>query len=39
MSASAIVLMALAMTLVWGGLIASTVFLIRRPEVTEWPEA
>ena len=37
MTPTAITLFALSATLVWGGLIASTIYLIRRPEVPAYP--
>jgi hypothetical protein len=37
MSADAVILLAVAILIVWGGLAASAVFLIRRPEVATWP--
>ncbi|MDR1426871.1 MAG: methionine/alanine import family NSS transporter small subunit [Bifidobacteriaceae bacterium] len=37
MNADAIALLAVAIVIVWGGLVASVVFLIRRPEVAVWP--
>lgn len=39
MSATAVTLLAVAVTVVWGGLAASIVALMRRPEVTEGPWA
>lgn len=38
MSAIAIVFLIIAVVLVWGGLLASTVFLARTPEVDAYPE-
>lgn len=38
MSAIAIVFLVIAVVLVWGGLLASTVFLSRRPEIETYPE-
>ncbi len=38
MSASAVALMVLSMVAIWGGLIASSIFLARKPEVATWPE-
>ncbi|GAA1605954.1 methionine/alanine import family NSS transporter small subunit [Leucobacter chromiireducens] len=37
MTPIAITFLVLALTIIWGGLIASTVFLARRPEVAEYP--
>lgn len=37
MTPLAIFCLALALTIIWGGLIASTVYLMRRPEVSEYP--
>lgn len=37
MTGSAVALLLLAIVLVWGGLIASVVFLVCRPEPTTWP--
>lgn len=37
MTPVAIVILVVALVVVWGGLIASTVFLLRRPEVAEYP--
>lgn len=37
MSATAVVFLALAMIIIWGGLIASIVFLVRRSEVASYP--
>lgn len=37
MTPIAIVFLVLALAIVWGGLIASTVFLSRRPEVETYP--
>jgi hypothetical protein len=37
MTPTAIALFALSATLVWGGLIASTVYLIRHPHVSAYP--
>ncbi|MCB2411954.1 methionine/alanine import family NSS transporter small subunit [Demequina sp. TTPB684] len=37
MTPSAIILFVLAAVLVWGGLIASTIHLIRRPEASHYP--
>lgn len=37
MTPLAIVFLVLAIVIVWGGLVASTVFLRRRPEVAEYP--
>ncbi|MDR1387870.1 MAG: methionine/alanine import family NSS transporter small subunit [Propionibacteriaceae bacterium] len=38
MTDTAIVFMILAMVIIWGGLLASVAFLIRRPELKVWPE-
>ncbi|MDR2279246.1 MAG: methionine/alanine import family NSS transporter small subunit [Gordonia sp. (in: high G+C Gram-positive bacteria)] len=38
MTATSIVLMLIATCIVWGGLIASIVFLIRNPEVVDLPD-
>lgn len=38
MSAIAIVFLIIAVVLVWGGLVVSTVFLARRPEIDAYPE-
>ncbi|KAM9865937.1 hypothetical protein ACIFOC_01564 [Leucobacter aridicollis] len=38
MTPIAITFLVLALTIIWGGLIASTVFLARRPEVAAYPE-
>ena len=38
MSAIAIVFLAIAIVLVWGGLLVSAVFLSRRPEVEAYPD-
>lgn len=37
MTPIAITFLILALTIIWGGLIASTVFLLRRPEVAQYP--
>lgn len=37
MTATAITLFALSAVLVWGGLIASTIHLMRRPEALSYP--
>lgn len=37
MSATAIVFLILSIVLVWGGLVASTVFLARQPEPSHFP--
>lgn len=37
MTPTAITLLALSAVLVWGGLIASTIHLIRHPEATTYP--
>jgi len=37
MTPTAITLLALSAVLVWGGLIASTIHLIRHPEVSAYP--
>lgn len=37
MTPIAISFLVLALIIIWGGLIASTVFLMRRPEVAEYP--
>ncbi|WP_125099784.1 methionine/alanine import family NSS transporter small subunit [Leucobacter chromiireducens] len=37
MTPIAIAFLILALVIIWGGLIASTVFLMRRPEVAEYP--
>ncbi|SNU00873.1 Putative methionine and alanine importer, small subunit [Ruaniaceae bacterium KH17] len=37
MTPIAIVFLVLALAIIWGGLIASTVFLSRRPEVEAYP--
>jgi len=37
MNTSAIILLILAVVLVWGGLIASIMFVRARPNVTTWP--
>lgn len=37
MTPIAIVFLVLAFAVVWGGLIASAIFLARRPEVAEYP--
>lgn len=38
MTPIALVFMVLAFVVVWGGLVASTIFLARRPEVVEYSE-
>ena len=38
MTGEAISFMVLAMAIVWGTLIAAVIFLIRRPEITTWPD-
>ncbi|MDR1790997.1 MAG: methionine/alanine import family NSS transporter small subunit [Propionibacteriaceae bacterium] len=38
MSPIAIALMAISMFIIWGGLAASAVFLVRNQEVTVYPE-
>ncbi|GAA1568523.1 hypothetical protein U746_0598 [Mycolicibacterium mucogenicum 261Sha1.1M5] len=38
MTPIAITFLVLALTIIWGGLIASTVFLARRSEVAAYPE-
>ncbi len=38
MSAAAVSLMVLSMIAIWGGLIASSIFLARKPELSTWPE-
>ncbi|MGO2139027.1 MAG: methionine/alanine import family NSS transporter small subunit [Leucobacter sp.] len=37
MTPIAITFLVLALTIIWGGLIGSTVFLAKRPEVTAYP--
>lgn len=37
MTTIAISFLVLALLIVWGGLVASTIFLIRRPEVPGYP--
>jgi hypothetical protein len=37
MTATPIVLMVLAMLIIWGSLVASSVFLAVKPEVSQWP--
>lgn len=38
MSSEAIALMVVSLVVVWGGLLASIVALVRRPERTDWPD-
>lgn len=38
MSTVAIVFLIISVTLIWGGLLASVVFLARQPEVETYPE-
>lgn len=37
MTPVAVLFLVLALLVVWGGLIASAVFLVRRPELAEYP--
>lgn len=37
MTTTAILFLALALLIIWGGLVASIVFLVRFPEVTHFP--
>lgn len=37
MTPIAISFLVLALIIIWGGLIASTIFLLRRPEIAEYP--
>lgn len=37
MTSSAIVLMVISLVVLWGGLAASIVAIVRRPDRTDWP--
>ncbi|MGW2093503.1 methionine/alanine import family NSS transporter small subunit [Promicromonospora sukumoe] len=38
MTGAAITLMVISLVLLWGGLAASIVAIVRRPDRTDWPE-
>ncbi|MDR1236709.1 MAG: methionine/alanine import family NSS transporter small subunit [Propionibacteriaceae bacterium] len=38
MSTPAVILLLLSIIVIWGGLIASAIFLLRKPELSDWPE-
>ncbi|MFD2027424.1 methionine/alanine import family NSS transporter small subunit [Promicromonospora aerolata] len=38
MTSEAIALLVVSLIVVWGGLLASIVALVRRPERTDWPD-
>ncbi|MEV0893027.1 methionine/alanine import family NSS transporter small subunit [Promicromonospora sp. MEB111] len=38
MSGAAIILMVISIVVLWGGLAASIVAIVRRPDRTDWPE-
>jgi hypothetical protein len=33
----AVILLVLSIIVIWGGLIASAIFLFRKPEINDWP--
>jgi len=38
MSSAAVALMVISLVVLWGGLAASIVAIVRRPDRTDWPE-